>query len=118
MNNAVAIVQVLDKADASANTLDDAVLGELDQILDLMQAGRPVALVIRSAKPSGFIAGADVGQFRGANDVGEIEQRMARAHARERAAEGAPDGFDDGGRSRLVDGDPERALTETQIDRP
>lgn len=72
---------VLDKADASANTLDDAVLGELDQILDLMQADRPVALVIRSAKPSGFIAGADVGQFRGANGVGEIEQRMARAHA-------------------------------------
>jgi 3-hydroxyacyl-CoA dehydrogenase / enoyl-CoA hydratase / 3-hydroxybutyryl-CoA epimerase len=72
---------VLDKAQTSANTLDDAVLGELDQILDLMQADRPVALVIRSAKPSGFVAGADVGQFRGANDVGEVEQRMARAHA-------------------------------------
>ena len=72
---------VLDKAGTSANTLDDAVLGELDQILDLMQADRPVALVIRSAKPSGFIAGADVSQFRGADDVGEVEQRMARAHA-------------------------------------
>lgn len=72
---------VLDKAGASANTLDDAVLVELDQILDLLEADRPTGLVIRSAKLSGFIAGADVSQFSGATDVGEVEQRMARAHA-------------------------------------
>jgi 3-hydroxyacyl-CoA dehydrogenase/enoyl-CoA hydratase/3-hydroxybutyryl-CoA epimerase len=72
---------VLDKAGASANTLDDAVLVELDQILDRLEADRPAGLVIRSAKASGFIAGADVSQFRGASDVSEVEQRMARAHA-------------------------------------
>ena len=72
---------VLDKADAGANTLDDAVLGEFDRILDLLEADRPTGLVIRSAKPSGFIAGADIAQFRGATDVDEVEQRMARAHA-------------------------------------
>lgn len=72
---------VLDKADAGANTLDDAVLGELDRILDRLEADRPTGLVIRSAKPSGFIAGADIAQFRGATDVDEVEQRMARAHA-------------------------------------
>ncbi|MDG2529041.1 3-hydroxyacyl-CoA dehydrogenase NAD-binding domain-containing protein [Caulobacter endophyticus] len=72
---------VLDKAGAGANTLDDAVLVELDQILDRLEADRPAGLVIRSAKASGFIAGADVGQFRGASDVSEVEQRMARAHA-------------------------------------
>ncbi|NQE61243.1 3-hydroxyacyl-CoA dehydrogenase NAD-binding domain-containing protein [Caulobacter sp. RHG1] len=72
---------VLDKAGASANTLDDEVLGELDRILDGLEADRPTGLVIRSAKTSGFIAGADVGQFRGATDVNEVEQRMARAHA-------------------------------------
>jgi len=72
---------VLDKADSSANTLSDAVLFELDKILDRIDADRPAGLVIRSAKPSGFIAGADVSQFRGAEDVGEVEQRMSVAHA-------------------------------------
>jgi 3-hydroxyacyl-CoA dehydrogenase/enoyl-CoA hydratase/3-hydroxybutyryl-CoA epimerase len=81
---------VLDKADASANTLDDEVLGELDQILDIMEADRPTGLVIRSAKASGFIAGADVSQFRGATDVNEVEQRMARAHAIADRLEGQP----------------------------
>lgn len=72
---------VLDKADSSANTLDDAVLSELDRILDALDVDRPAGLVIRSAKTSGFIAGADVSQFRGASDVNAVEQRMARAHA-------------------------------------
>jgi 3-hydroxyacyl-CoA dehydrogenase/enoyl-CoA hydratase/3-hydroxybutyryl-CoA epimerase len=72
---------VLDKADSSANTLSDEVLFELDKILDQIDADRPAGLVIRSAKSSGFIAGADVGQFRGADDVGEVEQRMSGAHA-------------------------------------
>jgi 3-hydroxyacyl-CoA dehydrogenase/enoyl-CoA hydratase/3-hydroxybutyryl-CoA epimerase len=72
---------VLDKADSSANTLAEEVLAELDQILDRLAQETATGLVIRSAKPAGFIAGADVNQFRGAQDVGEVEQRMARAHA-------------------------------------
>ena len=72
---------VLDKADSSANTLSEEVLSELDQVLDRVEAEPATGLVIRSAKPAGFIAGADVNQFRGAADIGEVEQRMARAHA-------------------------------------
>ena len=72
---------VLDKAGASANTLSEDVLAELDQILDRLDHEPPTGLVIRSAKPAGFIAGADVNEFRGADNVGEVEQRMARAHA-------------------------------------
>jgi 3-hydroxyacyl-CoA dehydrogenase/enoyl-CoA hydratase/3-hydroxybutyryl-CoA epimerase len=72
---------VLDKADSSANTLAEEVLAELDQILDRLEQEPAAGLVIRSAKPAGFIAGADVNQFRGADDVGEVEERMARAHA-------------------------------------
>ena len=72
---------VIDQAGTSANTLSDEVLSELDQILDRLEREPAAGLVIRSAKPSGFIAGADVNAFRGAHDVGEVEQRMARAHA-------------------------------------
>jgi 3-hydroxyacyl-CoA dehydrogenase/enoyl-CoA hydratase/3-hydroxybutyryl-CoA epimerase len=72
---------VLDKAGASANTLSEDVLAELDLILDRVEQDPPAGLVIRSAKPAGFIAGADVNEFRGASDVNQVEQRMARAHA-------------------------------------
>jgi 3-hydroxyacyl-CoA dehydrogenase/enoyl-CoA hydratase/3-hydroxybutyryl-CoA epimerase len=72
---------VLDKAGSSANTLSEDVLAALDQILDRLAQEPATGLVIRSAKPAGFIAGADVNEFRDANDVGEVEQRMARAHA-------------------------------------
>ncbi|MDB5455260.1 MAG: fatty-acid oxidation protein subunit alpha [Caulobacter sp.] len=72
---------ILDKAGSSANTLSEDVLAELDQVLDRLDEDRPKGLVIRSAKPAGFIAGADVNAFRGADDVGVVEQRMARAHA-------------------------------------
>jgi 3-hydroxyacyl-CoA dehydrogenase/enoyl-CoA hydratase/3-hydroxybutyryl-CoA epimerase len=37
--------------------------------------------VIRSAKPSGFIAGADVNEFRGATDPWPVEIAIDRAHA-------------------------------------
>jgi 3-hydroxyacyl-CoA dehydrogenase/enoyl-CoA hydratase/3-hydroxybutyryl-CoA epimerase len=71
---------VLDKAEASANTLSEDVLLELDQILERLTDDRPRGLVIRSAKPSGFMAGADVAQFQDVRDPAVVEKRMARAH--------------------------------------
>src|SRR5262245_33014892 len=56
---------VIDKQGASANTLSEDVLNELDAVLGVIEQDAPKGLVIRSAKPSGFIAGADVGEFRG-----------------------------------------------------
>lgn len=57
----------LDKPASSANTLTQAVLHELQQQLSALGAGgstTPVrGLVIRSAKASGFIAGADIREF-------------------------------------------------------
>lgn len=53
-----------DKHNASANTLDIAVLNELDTILtEVAQATEAKGLVIQSGKSSGFIAGADIEQF-------------------------------------------------------
>jgi 3-hydroxyacyl-CoA dehydrogenase / enoyl-CoA hydratase / 3-hydroxybutyryl-CoA epimerase len=52
-----------DKQGASTNTLSQDALAELGAALDEARALAPRGLVIRSAKTSGFIAGADVEEF-------------------------------------------------------
>src|SRR2546430_1682265 len=71
----------LDKAGASANTLAVDVLNELDKVLASLEKNLPKGLVLRSAKPSGFIAGADIGEFRGLTDAAVVEERLSEAHA-------------------------------------
>jgi 3-hydroxyacyl-CoA dehydrogenase / enoyl-CoA hydratase / 3-hydroxybutyryl-CoA epimerase len=72
---------LFDRAGASANTLSAEVMEELDAVLTALEGQRPAGLVIRSAKPSGFIAGADVNEFRGATDPKVVEAAIGRAHA-------------------------------------
>jgi 3-hydroxyacyl-CoA dehydrogenase / enoyl-CoA hydratase / 3-hydroxybutyryl-CoA epimerase len=71
---------LFDREGASANTLSADVIEELDAVLAVIERERPQALVIRSAKRSGFIAGADVNAFRGATDPHQVEVEIARAH--------------------------------------
>ncbi|HLL28777.1 MAG TPA: 3-hydroxyacyl-CoA dehydrogenase NAD-binding domain-containing protein [Xanthobacteraceae bacterium] len=71
---------IIDRKGASANTLSEGVLTELDLVLGLIEKDQPKGLVIRSSKPSGFIAGADVSEFAGAKDEAAVEQRISRAH--------------------------------------
>ena len=59
----------IDKADATTNVLSSEVMEELDQVLIEIGQAKPKGLLIKSAKPSGFIAGADVSEF------GNIESR-------------------------------------------
>jgi 3-hydroxyacyl-CoA dehydrogenase/enoyl-CoA hydratase/3-hydroxybutyryl-CoA epimerase len=72
---------LFDREGASANTLSADVLEEFDAVLAALENQRPTGLVIRSAKKSGFIAGADVNDFRGASDTGMVEAAIGRAHA-------------------------------------
>jgi 3-hydroxyacyl-CoA dehydrogenase / enoyl-CoA hydratase / 3-hydroxybutyryl-CoA epimerase len=72
---------LFDKKDASANTLSADVLSELDVVLNKLERDRPRGLVIRSAKPSGFIAGADIAQFRGVTETAPVEALLTRGHA-------------------------------------
>jgi 3-hydroxyacyl-CoA dehydrogenase/enoyl-CoA hydratase/3-hydroxybutyryl-CoA epimerase len=72
---------LFDRAGASANTLSADVIEELDTVLAAFESQRPAGIVIRSAKPSGFIAGADVNEFRGAADPRAVETAIGRAHA-------------------------------------
>ncbi len=71
---------LFDRAGASANTLSSDVMAEFEQVLSALESQRPAGIVIRSAKPSGFIAGADVNAFRGATDPRAVEIMMAQAH--------------------------------------
>jgi 3-hydroxyacyl-CoA dehydrogenase/enoyl-CoA hydratase/3-hydroxybutyryl-CoA epimerase len=72
---------LFDRAGASANTLSADVIAELDAVLAALENQRPAGIVIRSAKKSGFIAGADVNEFRGAADAGAVETAIGRAHS-------------------------------------
>jgi 3-hydroxyacyl-CoA dehydrogenase / enoyl-CoA hydratase / 3-hydroxybutyryl-CoA epimerase len=72
---------LFDKKDASANTLSADVLAELDAVLDKLERDRPRGLVIRSAKPGGFIAGADIAQFRGVTETAAVEALLTGGHA-------------------------------------
>ena len=53
----------LDKAGESANSLSGEVMNELGQLLDVLESKPPKALIFRSGKPAGFIAGADIQEF-------------------------------------------------------
>ncbi|HEY5565670.1 MAG TPA: 3-hydroxyacyl-CoA dehydrogenase NAD-binding domain-containing protein [Gammaproteobacteria bacterium] len=69
----------LDKADSGSNTLSQDVLTELERVLDAAVGGKPPAgLVIRSAKSSGFILGADVGEFGALHTALQGTQAAAR----------------------------------------
>ncbi len=72
---------LFDKKDAGANTLSEDVLAELNDVLGKLERDSPRAVVIRSAKPAGFVAGADIAQFRGVSDVAELEMLLKRGHA-------------------------------------
>jgi 3-hydroxyacyl-CoA dehydrogenase/enoyl-CoA hydratase/3-hydroxybutyryl-CoA epimerase len=54
---------ILDKAGTSANTLSAEVLQELYQLLGDVEGSNPRAVVVCSAKSSGFVAGADIKEF-------------------------------------------------------
>ena len=59
----------LDKPGTSANVLSGSVLAELDGLLATLEKEPPRALVVISAKKSGFVAGADIREFTGITDA-------------------------------------------------
>ncbi len=54
---------VLDRHDSDTNTLTTSVLEQLEALIDETEQESPRALVIRSGKSRGFIAGADINEF-------------------------------------------------------
>jgi 3-hydroxyacyl-CoA dehydrogenase/enoyl-CoA hydratase/3-hydroxybutyryl-CoA epimerase len=72
---------ILDKNGASANTLSKDVMQELAGVLEKVESAGGKGLVLRSAKSSGFIAGADVGELREIKTAADIEAKLNQGHA-------------------------------------
>ncbi|HEX6832348.1 MAG TPA: 3-hydroxyacyl-CoA dehydrogenase NAD-binding domain-containing protein [Rudaea sp.] len=102
------VVLTLDRADASVNALNRAVLDELGQIIERLSFEPPRGVVIRSGKSNGFIAGADIREFQVYEAQGtvlaniEYGQRVFQNLARLRCPTvAAIDGFCMGGGTEL-----------------
>jgi 3-hydroxyacyl-CoA dehydrogenase / enoyl-CoA hydratase / 3-hydroxybutyryl-CoA epimerase len=61
----------LDKPGTSANVLSRSVLTQLGELLQTLAAEMPRAVIVRSAKKSGFVAGADIKEFTGLRNASE-----------------------------------------------
>lgn len=72
---------VLDAPDLSTNRIDAPMLAALNDILAGLEANPPKGLVLRSAKRSGFMVGADIAQFRGVSDADLMATELAKLHA-------------------------------------
>ena len=68
-----------DHAGSGANVLDAEALEELDEMLVQAAQAQPRGLVILSAKPGGFVAGADVKAFAGMRDTEAVQRLILRA---------------------------------------
>ncbi|WP_045760982.1 3-hydroxyacyl-CoA dehydrogenase NAD-binding domain-containing protein [Xanthomonas albilineans] len=75
------VVLSLDRQDAPVNALSQAVLLELDDLLDRIAIDPPRGVVIRSAKPNGFIAGADLKEFQEFDRRGTVNDAIRRGQA-------------------------------------
>ena len=63
-------------AESQVNILSRQALDEFEGLLDQLERLHLNGLIILSDKQSGFIAGADVKDFRGRNDGQEVESHI------------------------------------------
>ncbi len=72
------LVLSLDRAGESVNALSQDVLIELDALVERIAIDPPKGVVFRSAKDSGFIAGADIKEFQGFDEKGTVAGALQR----------------------------------------
>jgi 3-hydroxyacyl-CoA dehydrogenase/enoyl-CoA hydratase/3-hydroxybutyryl-CoA epimerase len=70
-----------DRKDSSTNSLNEATVRELDDILNGLANTTAKALIIRSAKKSGFIVGADISQFKSLHSAEEATALIRQGQA-------------------------------------
>lgn len=72
------LVLSFDRAGTPVNTFSQDVLIELDALLERLALDPPKGLVLRSAKASGFIAGADIKEFQSFDAKGTVADAIRR----------------------------------------
>src|SRR5688572_5103748 len=72
------LVLSFDRAGAPVNTFGQDVLIELDTLIERLALDPPKGLVLRSAKASGFIAGADIKEFQTFDAKGTVGDAIRR----------------------------------------
>ncbi|HEY1138796.1 MAG TPA: 3-hydroxyacyl-CoA dehydrogenase NAD-binding domain-containing protein [Lysobacter sp.] len=72
------VVLSFDRAGTSVNTFAQDVLIELDGLLERLALDPPKGMVLRSAKTSGFIAGADIKEFAEFDARGNVNDAIRR----------------------------------------
>src|SRR3989338_2667481 len=70
---------IIDRKDASVNSLSRDVFDELNEIVDDIRAQKPAGVIIASGKKKGFIAGADISQFTHLKTKGEAFDLIRQA---------------------------------------
>ena len=71
-SSAGVVTATFDAAGRSVNVWDQALFAALAALLDDLERDPPAAVVFRSAKPSGFLAGADLFWIAGMTTVAEV----------------------------------------------
>ena len=71
----------LDRQGAPVNALSQDVLIELGDLIERIAIDPPKGVVIRSAKPAGFIAGADLKEFQDFDRKGTVNDAIRRGQA-------------------------------------
>ena len=69
-----------DRAGESTNALSEAVIGELDRILEWAERAEIAGLVVGSAKQASFIVGADVHEFDAYEDAEAVSAKIREGH--------------------------------------
>ena len=72
------VVLSFDRQGASVNAFSQDVLIELGDIVERLAIDPPKGLVLRSAKASGFIAGADLKEFQEFDRKGTVDDAIRR----------------------------------------
>ncbi|HEX7326552.1 MAG TPA: 3-hydroxyacyl-CoA dehydrogenase NAD-binding domain-containing protein [Rhodanobacteraceae bacterium] len=75
------LVLALNRADSRVNALSRALMDELERIVERIAIERPAAVVIHSAKPSGFAVGADLAEFEGFARAGSVRAEIEHGQA-------------------------------------
>jgi 3-hydroxyacyl-CoA dehydrogenase/enoyl-CoA hydratase/3-hydroxybutyryl-CoA epimerase len=72
------LLLTLNRADGNVNALGQAVLDELDAMLERIELEPPKGIVVRSGKQAGFVPGADIREFQGFDAKGTVFDAIRR----------------------------------------